>query len=332
MPGHGCRVTGAAAGEPAAVVVAAVPAAAHTAREESGVAVSLPQLRLAQLVGLWQRQKAVAKPHPVDGRPLKVDPDARAVYETLRSSSRTWAAREHELERLAPQAALLLEDLFYAFFSSRVELNPDTLPAFHWNFAILATLLPSEEYRRLRAKTVGDPVTAALASLHVVEQLCAPERLPSAVRRALWSVWNLRAQVALRLRLRARPGAERLEEPGQYLVLRALDGAAQALATDERLRSTWGLQPGVRSTHAFDDVYGLLAAVRALPGFAELTDALERFERLLRPAPVRGAPTPRPRLQAPRGADVGRGPRPRRPRGGGEATRYGPRRSVPGSL
>jgi len=287
VPRHGYRGE-----EPAGVPVAAVPAAAHTAREGSGVAASLPQLRLAQLVGLWQRQKAVAKPRPVDGRPLKVDPDARAVYETLRSSSRTWAAREQELERLAPQAALLLEDLFYAFFTPRVELNPDTSPAFHWNFAILAALLPSDAYRRLRAKTVGDPVTAALASLHMVEQLCTPERLPSAVRRALWSAWQATDLAALRLPLRARPDAERLEHPGQYVVLRALDGAAQALAMDERLRSTWGLQPGVRSAHAFDDVHGLLAAVRALPGFVELTDALERFARLLRPAPARGRQRP----------------------------------------
>src|SRR5690606_37997716 len=64
--------------------------------------------------------------------------------------------------------------------------------------------------------------------------------------------------------------------------------AAQAAAMDERLRGMWGIQPGVRSAHALDDVHRLLAAVRALPGFAELTDAVERFGRLLRPAPGRG--------------------------------------------
>lgn len=256
------------------------------------MAVSLPQWRFGQLMGLWQRRQAAPRPRPVEGRPLKVDPDVRAVYETLRSSSRLWAAREQELERLVPQAALLLEDLFCAFYAPGVELNPATSPAFHWNFAILAALLPSESFRRLRAKTVGDPVMAAQASLHVVEQLCAPERLPPALRRALWRAWQAGERMVLRLGLRAAAEAQGPEEPAQYAVLRALEGAVQALALDERLRSTWGLQPGVRSAHALDDVQSLLAAVRALPGFAELTDALERFERLLRPAAGRGSRRP----------------------------------------
>ncbi len=262
------------------------------------MAVSVSQWRLGQaragkarwrqLAGWWQRRRQEAAPRPKEGRPVMVDADTEAVYETLRSTSRTWAAREQELERLAPQAGLLLEDLFYAFFAPRVELNPGTAPAFHWNFRILAALLPSETYRRLRAKTVGDAVMSALASLHVAEPLCRPERLSGSTRKLLWNLWHSKELAALRLRVPGLAAAAQAEEPSQYNVMRAAESAAQALAMDERLRATWGIQPGARSAYALDDVEGLLASVRALPGFAELTDALERFGRLLRPGPSRG--------------------------------------------
>ncbi|HEY8416516.1 MAG TPA: VWA domain-containing protein [Limnochordales bacterium] len=249
-------------------------------------------VRLADLMGRWQRRHGLPEPRPREGRPLQVDADTQAVFEALRSASRTWTAKEQELGRFAPQAALLLEDLFYAFFAPRVELNPDTAPAFHWNFGILATLLPSEPFQRLRNRTVGDPLMSALASLHVAERLCPVERLSVGLRRVLWSAWSRERGV---LRLRLAVGAqglqalpETVDEPAQHTILRAVDGAAEAVALDERLRGTWGIQPGVRSAQALDDVHGLLAAVRALPGFADLTDAVERFGRLLQPGPPRG--------------------------------------------
>src|SRR5690606_16550177 len=113
--------------------------------------------------------------------------------------------KEQELARFAPQAALLLEDLFYACFAPRVELNPGTAPAFHWNFGILATLLPSEPFQRLRNRTVGDPLMSALASLHLADRLCPVERLSAGLRRALWSAWG---QERGRLRLRLAVGAQ----------------------------------------------------------------------------------------------------------------------------
>jgi len=268
-------------------------------------------ISLAQLVGRWQRRPAVLEPRPQEGRPLRVDAGSQAAYAALRAASRTWTAREEELARLAPQAALLLEDLFYAFYAPQLELNPDTAPAFHWNFAILAAMLPSEPFQRLRARTVGDGLMSALASLHVADALALPQRVPAAQRKALWSIFGRQGPLLVlpfggdwrRTRTgragRPQPAgrwgrrdpaalAGPTEKPSHYDVLRAVDSAAQAAAMDERLRGMWGIQPGVRSAHALDDVHRLLAAVRALPGFAELTDAVERFGRLLRPAPGRG--------------------------------------------
>lgn len=258
------------------------------------MAVRLGQVRWLQLVGRWQQRQLPADARPREGRPIQADPDTLAAYEGVRAASRTWRAREEELARLAPQAALLLEDLFCAFFAPWVELNPDTAPEYHWNFAILASLLPSEPYQRLRARTAGDPLLSALASLHLTEQLCKPEHMPAVRRRVPWSLWGREGSM-LRLPLGQRTlaaGAHADQKPGQYTILRAADSTAEAVAMDERLRGTWGIHPGVRSVHAIDDVHGLLTEVRALPGFAELTDALERFGRLLPSGRSRGRRRP----------------------------------------
>ena len=72
-----------------------------------------------------------------------------------------------------------------------------------------------------------------------------------------------------------------------YVTSRSLGRAHAALLADRQLRAAWGIQPGVRSAHAFDDVWDLLEQIRTLDGFAELTDALGRFREILQPAVAR---------------------------------------------
>lgn len=245
--------------------------------------------RLARAATIARR----AKPAPsADGRCVMASPSCRGTLEALRAESATWHEAEEKLARIVPQAPWLLQDLFCLLYEPGAPLNPEVDPAFHWNFRVVAGLLTDPDLQRLQSRTAGDPVEASLAALHLAEEVTSEALLTAAERKQMRRAWQGRTVLSL---LPIGLGAPSQEADMLIPLSRALRRTASRLEADGALRSTWGIHPGSCSFHELDDVARLLAAVRALPGFQELTEAVERFRHALgrrrgatrrRPGPV----------------------------------------------
>lgn len=216
---------------------------------------------------------------------------AREACAALRQTSRVWQEAEAKLIRQAPAAVALLEDLFVALYDPAAELDPGIDPAYSGNFAFLASLFATREFKALRETTRADAIACAGAALRTVETLwdeatAGQAHRPQSVVQRIRSAFSGREKSpGIDLGLKAADGEAELSLRAARCVRRA----QSQLAADRAMRAVWGIAPGVRSAHAFDDVWGLLSEVRRLPGFRELTDALERFQRILRPlASLRG--------------------------------------------
>lgn len=284
---------------------------------------------------------------PTNRNTVLVTEDGRSAYASLLQQSVQWRTYVQNLPGTSPHGPWLLEDLFYALYESEVELNPRVPAELHRNFAVLAALLPMAAFRRLRQQTVGDAVAAAMAVRRFADDLLAEEgegdvergRNPLA---RLWSLAGLsigwrrdrhpREDAPLHERrdeagergAGARTGTGRPDGPEvddvaderrrpRYRALKALDEAARDAARDRHLRGVWGIEPGVRSVHALDDIWVLVDAVRALPGFEALTDAFVEMRQLMQPATTGRRRRRRPgtrgfeRLEGwTRGSDIGR--------------------------
>lgn len=218
-------------------------------------------------------------------RCIRASDSAALVFEQLRARSQRWQQEEARLNHDAPGIAPLLPDLFYAFYDPDAELNAEVDPREAWGFSLLATLIASREFTQLKAKVQGDLIACASLALHLARSLAGA----LGQGRAASSRKALRQRLLLTLATR-RSRRHALDEEGhlpqgeaglRFLVGRSLQEAREALEHDQRLRKAWGVWPGARGLHAFDDVWSLLGEVRSLAGFAELTEALQRFQDLL---------------------------------------------------
>lgn len=217
---------------------------------------------------------------PVDGsRPVRAEARTRHVYASLREHSVTWAERKQQLTASSPAAAVLLEELFCALYGDTVALDPDTAPEFHWQFKIIAEMMPLADFRRLREQTVGDAVAAGMAAWRLTEAVMGELAREQSRRRRRWL--NIRTARERGAQAGAEPGRERNAAVPKYTVVRAVHDVRGMADADARLRQVWGIAPGRRSVHGLDDVWRLVDDVRALPDFTALTDALEQFRRTL---------------------------------------------------
>ncbi|HLS90415.1 MAG TPA: hypothetical protein VK101_04125 [Limnochordia bacterium] len=224
-------------------------------------------------------------------RCIRASSSAALVFERVRALSQRWQQEEARLSQEAPGIAPLLPDLFYAFYDPDAKLNTDVDPREAWGFSLLATLMASREFVELKAKVQGDLIACASLALHLARSLAsawvqgraAPSR-KTLRQRLLWTLPMRRA----RRHALDREGHLPQDEAGlRFLVGRSFEMAREALERDQRLRKAWGIWPGARGLHAFDDVWSLLEEVQSLAGFAELTEALQRFQDLLQPSPPR---------------------------------------------
>lgn len=245
--------------------------------------------RLARAAGIARRTRPGAA---LEGRCVVAGPSCRETLEALRAQSATWREAEGKLARIVPQAPWLLQDLFCLLYEPGAPLNPEVDPVFHWNFRVVAGLLADPDFRRLQARTAGDGVEASLAALQLAEEATSEALLTAAQRKQLRRAWQGRALLPL---LPLPFGTPSGEADMLIPLARAVRQTAARLEAHEALRSAWGIHPGSCSYHQLDDVARLLAAVRALPGFQELTEAVERFRLALgrrrgvarrRPGPV----------------------------------------------
>lgn len=212
---------------------------------------------------------------------------AREACALLRQTSHVWQEAQTKLERLSPLAVPLLEDLFVALFDPAAELNPAIEPAYSANFTFLAALMLSQEFKRLRDATRADAIASAGAALRIMESLkeqaeaAEPVDAKGVVQRIRLALLGCGRKAPSRNGLGLQTTIDEAE-----LRLRANQCVRRAQAdhsVDRAVRAAWGVTPGVRSAHAFDDVWRLLEEIRGLDGFQELTDALERFRRVLKP-------------------------------------------------
>lgn len=217
---------------------------------------------------------------------LKATASAFEAYRALGQASQVWQETEQRLSRLAPRAAFLLEDFFLAFYDPESELNAGADHDFAWNFSILASVFMTPEFKQIREMTSGDVITSASAALHVADSLAQIAEEDDAARsksvvervRRLLSRGGKKSP-SLRLSLPTSGNEAEL----RYWASRCARRAQAELLTDQALRASWGVLPGVRSVHAFDDVWRLLAEIRKLDGFVQLTDVLGRFREILSP-------------------------------------------------
>lgn len=248
-----------------------------------------------------------------------------AAYRALIESSARWRTYVQSLPGKSSRGPRLVEDLFYALYQSEVDLNPRVDAELYRNFSIVAGLLPMSGFNRLRAETKGDPIAAATAARRLADGFLAAEGDEGEGKENSSShplAGLLSFAVGFRRRRRPGPGAmsgrerERGAEAGKALprenasgivsgaAVRALDNALAETMRDRQIRSVWGIEAGVRSVHALDDVWELVDAVRSLPGFDELTDAFEELGERLRPAGRAGSRRQRRRMERRRFAQL----------------------------
>lgn len=221
-------------------------------------------------------------------RCIKANEASVLVLQSLRHHSLRWQEAEARLAAFAPHIAAFLQDLFYAFYDPDPQLNTDVNPTEAWGFALLAALMALREFIEFKERMQGDVIACASAALYFAHSLAdalADSEAPSSksVRQRLLRVLPRRRPIGQEPVAAGHPLPQD-EASIRFLVGRSLRRARAALAHDENLRQAWGVHPGARGVHAFDDVWSLLDEVRSLPGFAELTDALGRFQGLLKPS------------------------------------------------
>ncbi|MFS8582891.1 MAG: hypothetical protein FWJ61_08580, partial [Limnochordales bacterium] len=211
-----------------------------------------------------------------EGRPVLARAPTRAVCAALRSRSQIWAERAEQLARRSEAAAVLLEELFCALYDETARLNPGTAPEFHRPFGLLADMMPLTDFQRLRERSAGDTVAAALAAWRLAERLAdGLEPLPARRRRWLWP--PARRDGDQRPVEEDRPRGRAAAVPPRWSVIQAVRDVRGMADADEMLRRAWGIGPGRRGVHPLDDIWRTVEEVRALPDFAVLTDALEQF-------------------------------------------------------
>lgn len=226
---------------------------------------------------------------------------SRVAYRTLFARSVRWRTYVQSLPETLPEAPAFVEDLFYALYDSEVELNPGVAPHLYRHFALIAALLSLAEFTRLRRETAGNPIEAALVARRLADDLLAnfaddTERMNTTSGSALATAWSwafrrrrtssLRkdGQQSVRSRADGPVSAAEAEAQPEHTMLRSVAAVVEESARDRELRNVWGIEPGVRSAHALDDVWALIDSVRALPGFEQLTTAFLEMTELLRPA------------------------------------------------
>ena len=217
-----------------------------------------------------------------EGRPVLARAPTRAVCAALRSRSQIWAERAEQLARRSEAAAVLLEELFCALYDETARLNPDTAPEFHRPFGLLADMMPLTDFQRLRERSAGDAVAAALAAWRLAERL-ADGLEPPPARRRRWLWPPARRDGDQRPVEEDRPRGRAAAVPPRWSVIQAVRDVRGMADADEMLRRAWGIGPGRRGVHPLDDIWRTVEEVRALPDFAVLTDALEQFRALLGP-------------------------------------------------
>lgn len=227
-------------------------------------------------------------------------PATRLVYERMIYHSARWRTFVQTLPGHSAKAPSFVEDLFCALYASDVRLNEAVHPAFYRNFAVLAGLLPMPDFARLQRETAGDAIASAMAVGRLAPELLAAIEgdgdeevengglLHRLTRAAAGRFRRSRASERQRSSVDGPRGQEPEREHSvggiKPAAVQVLARALEETVGDDRLRRAWGIEPGVRSVHGLDDVWALLDAVRKLPGFEQLTDALTEMVAALQPA------------------------------------------------
>lgn len=230
---------------------------------------------------------------------LWVDPGVRAVYHQFRQNSPAWRACSAQFKERFPDPEALLEDLFLAFYAPHPRLSPEADPSRHWQAAIIASLLIHPTFRSLHARTVRDPLLAALAAIRMAQCLQQEDEsfLPGRGGSRRWFLrlgpvhawWGRRHRRTHPLNLNP-IGAHPAEGHRTWRLTRVLDRLTAALTLDEKVRAAWGTEAGSPSLYAFDDVWALVELARQIQHLEELTDTLLRLAGLATALPRRQRP------------------------------------------
>lgn len=223
---------------------------------------------------------------PQDGTQcLAASPPALQSYRALRRAVRALRAAEERLARAWPHGALLLADLFLAFYDPSAELRAGASPAVAKHFSLLAALMATPRFRKMRETTQHDAVLSAVAAIEAAEAFVAVLVEEERAGRRLARLLGARIRREVGEALPASRGTGRAEAVARFEASRAAARAEEALASLTEARQTWGILPGQKGAQALDDVLGLLEEIKKLKGWNELTDALRRFRKLLGAAP-----------------------------------------------